>query len=218
MASVDAPGAGGSRGARLRLVAEEGRDPRILLQPGQIRFRGQLRLVARGIHHAEEAQRLAPGGAKLVPGHRRHGDEIAGLDRLYFTADEAVAAPAQDQHGVHVLVAFKGREAARRHLEVAQLPVHLWIGEQHLPGDGLEQGAVVFLVRKLVHAFPAVFLRLAMDRSLVARHDLNSYGRPSRAHPYANSCTFATNAAVASVRRSRASSKAPPISSITSAP
>ena len=136
--------------------------------PAKSSSRRQLRLVARGIHHAEKAERLAAGGAKLVPGHRRHGDEIAGLDRLHFAADQAMAAPAQDQHGVHVLVPFKGRKAVGRHLEIAQLRVHLRIGEQHLPGDRLEQGAVVFLVRKLLDAFPAVILRLAVDRSVVA--------------------------------------------------
>src|SRR3954453_5536324 len=117
------------------------------------------------------------GGGGLVPDHRGPGDEIAGLDRLHFAADEAVAASAQDQHGVHVLVPLECRKAAGRHLEIAQLRVHLRIGEQHLPGDGLEQGAVVFLVRKLVHPVPAVILRLAVDRSVVGRHDLNSFAR-----------------------------------------
>jgi hypothetical protein len=33
-----------------------------------------------------------------------------------------VAATAQDQHGVHVLMALERGEAARRHLEMAQPP------------------------------------------------------------------------------------------------
>ena len=105
-------------------------------------------------------------GAELVPRHGRHGDEIARLDRPHLAADQAVAAPAQDQHRVHVLVPLQRGEAARRHLEIAQLPVHLRIGEQHLPRDRLEQRAVVFLVGKLLDALPAIVLRLAMDRSV----------------------------------------------------
>ena len=67
------------------------------------------------------------------------GDEIAGLERPHLAADQAMAAPAQDQHRVHVLVPLQRGEAARRHLEIAQLPVELRVGEQHLAGDRLEQ-------------------------------------------------------------------------------
>src|SRR5262249_614262 len=85
-----------------RLVAQERGEGRVRLKLRQILRRGQLRLVARGVHHAEEAERLAPGGAELMPGHRRYRHEIAGLDRPDVVADEAMAAPAQDQHRVHV--------------------------------------------------------------------------------------------------------------------
>src|SRR5262249_47245340 len=107
---------------------------------------------------------------ELMPGPRRPGPGIAGLDRSHFVADEAMAAPAQDQHRVHVLVPFQAGETAGRHLEIAQLALELRIAEQHLPRDRLEQGALVFLVRKLLHAFPAVILRLAVDRSLARGH------------------------------------------------
>src|SRR5262249_14287377 len=110
-----------------RLVAQERSDLRVRRKLRQILRRGQLRLVARGVHHAEEAERLAPGGAELMPGHRRHGHEIAGLDRSDLAADEAMAAPAQDQHRVHVPVPFQAGETAGRHLEIAQLPMQLWI-------------------------------------------------------------------------------------------
>src|SRR5262249_53150768 len=153
-----------------RLVAQERGDLRVRLELRQILRGGQLRLVARGVHHAQEAERLPPGGAELMPGHRRHGHEIAGLDRFDFVADETMAAPAQDQHGVHVPVPFQARETTGRHLEIAQLAMELRIGEQHLPRDRLEQRAIVFLVRKLLHAFPAVILRLAVDRSLARGH------------------------------------------------
>src|SRR5262249_53841019 len=85
-----------------RLVAQERGDLRVRRKLRQILRRGQLRLVARGVDHAEEAERLALGGAELMPGHRRHGHEIAGLDRSDLAADETMAAPAQDQHRVHV--------------------------------------------------------------------------------------------------------------------
>src|SRR5215470_14269624 len=81
-----------------RLVAQERGDGRVRLKLRQILRRGQLRLVAGGVHHAEEAERLASGGAELMPGQRRDGDEIAGLDRLDLAADETVSAAAQDQH------------------------------------------------------------------------------------------------------------------------
>src|SRR5262245_211557 len=81
-----------------RLVAQKRGDLRVRLKLRQILHRRQLRLVARGVHHAEEAERLAPGGAELMPGHRRHGHEVAGLDRSDLAADETMAAPAQDQH------------------------------------------------------------------------------------------------------------------------
>src|SRR2546430_2098344 len=105
----------------------------------------QLRLVAFGIHHAQKTERLVGRGAELVPGHRRHGDEIARLERLYLLADEAMAAPAQNQHAMHVLVPLQGGKAARRHLEIAQLARHLGIGEQHLTGNRLVERALVFL-------------------------------------------------------------------------
>src|SRR5262245_34360321 len=114
---------------------------------------------------------------------------------------------------MHVLVPLERGKPARRHFEVAQLPLHLGVGEQHLPGDRLVQGAVVFLVGKLVHAFPAVRLRLAMDGSLVA-HQLN---RPDpRQDP--RLLTSATKAAAFSATCSPASISAPPISNMTSAP
>src|ERR671934_3102208 len=114
-----------------RLVAQECGDLRVPLELGHILRRGQFRLVARGIDHAEKAERLAAGGAELMPGHRRYGHEVAGLDRSDLLADQAVPAPAQDHDGMHVLVPLQGGEAAGRHLEIAQFAVQLRIGEQH---------------------------------------------------------------------------------------
>src|SRR5262249_40375781 len=50
-----------------RLVAQEGGDPRIALEVREILRRRQLRLVARGVHHAEKSERLAPSGAGIGP-------------------------------------------------------------------------------------------------------------------------------------------------------
>src|SRR5262249_62090383 len=79
-----------------RLVAQERGDGRVRLKLRQILRRGQLRLVARGVHHTEEAERLAPGGAELMPGHRRHRPEITGLGPPDPVCDEAMGPPAQD--------------------------------------------------------------------------------------------------------------------------
>jgi hypothetical protein len=51
-----------------------------------------------------------------------------------------MAAPAQDQHGVHVLVALQGGKLPAAISKYAA-PVELRIGEQHLPRDRLEQSA-----------------------------------------------------------------------------
>ena len=66
---------------------------------------------------------------------------------------------------MHMLVPFQRGEAAGRDFEITQLAMHRRIGEQDLPRDRLEQRAVVFLVGKLLDAFPAeIVLRLAMRR------------------------------------------------------
>src|SRR5439155_8902179 len=120
-----------------------------------------------------------------------------------------MAASAQDQHRVHVLVPLQGREAAGRDLEIAQLRVQVRVCEQHLPGHRLEQRARVLLVGKELDPFPVVIaLGLAMDFSL-ADHGLR---------PYGYCFTAATKAAVSSTRRSRAASRPPPISNMMSAP
>jgi len=67
-------------------------------------------------------------------------------------ADQAMAAPTQDQHGVHVLVTFERREPTGARPRIAQLPLHVRIGEQHLPRDRLEQRAVVLLVGEKLDA------------------------------------------------------------------
>ena len=105
-----------------------------------------------------------------MPGHRRNRHEVAGLDYSDLLADQAVSAPAQDHDGMHVLVPLQRGEAAGRDLEIAQFAVQLRIGEQHLPCDRFEQRAIVLLVRKLRHAFPAVILGLAVDRFIGAGH------------------------------------------------
>ncbi len=51
-----------------RPAAQERVDLRIVAQAGQILRGGQLRFVAGRVHHAEKAERLAGGGAELVPG------------------------------------------------------------------------------------------------------------------------------------------------------
>ena len=80
----------------LRLMPQERGDLGIRPQLCQFLGRRQLRLVAGGVDHAKEPERLALSGAKLVPRHRRHGDEIARLDRPHLAADQAVVKLAQD--------------------------------------------------------------------------------------------------------------------------
>ena len=151
----------------IRSPAQKRRDRRIGFELPQLRRARQLRLVALRVDHAEEAERLAPGGAELVPGHGRHGDEVARRQRLDVAPDEAMAAPAQDQHRMHVLMPLERREAAGRDLEIAQLGGERGIGEQHLPGDRTEQRAVVLLVGQLRDLVPAVVVvRAAVSRFL----------------------------------------------------
>src|SRR5437763_269389 len=95
-----------------RLAVEESRDSGIAPQPRDLVGARQLRLVAIGVDHAEEAERLAVRGAELVPGHRRHRDEIARREPFHLVADEAMPATTQDQHAMHVLVALERGEAA----------------------------------------------------------------------------------------------------------
>src|SRR5437660_226489 len=82
------------------VAVEERRDGGILSQARDVLRGRQLRLVALRIDHAEEAERLIGGRTELVPGHRRHGDEIARLEPLHLVADEAMAAPAQNDDAV----------------------------------------------------------------------------------------------------------------------
>src|SRR5437588_7713732 len=87
---------------------QECRDGGAGLQPRQVLRRWKLRLVARGIDHAKKSERLACIGSELVPGHGRHRNEIMKLDCFHFVADQAVAATAQNQDGMHVLVPLQG--------------------------------------------------------------------------------------------------------------
>src|SRR5882672_490572 len=73
-----------------RLAVEERRDRGVLLQALDILRGRELRLVALGIDHAEEAERLLGRGAELVPCHRRHGDEIARLESLHLVPHETM--------------------------------------------------------------------------------------------------------------------------------
>src|SRR5437867_2986677 len=63
-----------------KLIAQKSSDVCIGLELCQILWGRHLRLVARSVDHAEETERLALAGTKLVPGHGRHRDEIAGVD------------------------------------------------------------------------------------------------------------------------------------------
>src|SRR5262249_2521234 len=74
----------GACALRLRLVAQERRDLGIRGKLGQFLRRRQLRLVTRRVDHAEKAERLALGGTELMPGHRRHGDEVASVNGAHF--------------------------------------------------------------------------------------------------------------------------------------
>src|SRR5213078_1905470 len=86
-----------------------------------------------------------------------------------------------------------------------QLPIELWIGEQHLPGDRLEQGAIVFLVRKLFYAVPAETFGLTVKHRIAGGHDIirRHVGGPLRRRPW----SLRANARVprATPRRSAAS-------------
>ena len=105
-----------------------------------------------------------------MPCHRGHGNEIVLVDALDLLAHQAMTAAAQDQHGMHVLMAFEGRKTAESELEIAQLPVHVRMGKKYLPGNRLEQSAGIILVRTLLHALPAIALCLAVRCLLAIRH------------------------------------------------
>ena len=115
------------------------------------------------IHHAEETERFALRRAELMPGHRRHGDEIALLQGPHLAADQAMAASAQDQDRMHVLVPLQRREPAGRDLEIAQLARHRRVREQHLPRHRLEQRAFIFFVGAVLDALPAVIVAAPCD-------------------------------------------------------
>ena len=71
----------GPAGATRRKTAVSRRERRSLrgftrADPGQILFRRKLRPIALGIHHAEKAERLVPGGLELVPAPRRNCDQV----------------------------------------------------------------------------------------------------------------------------------------------
>src|SRR6516165_12114707 len=90
--------------ACLWLAAQERRNLRIRPEQGQLLLRGKLRLIAGGVHHAEEAERLSCSSAKLMPSHGRNRDEITQLDLFHFVSHETMAATAQHQHGMHMRV------------------------------------------------------------------------------------------------------------------
>src|SRR5947209_6027044 len=92
-------------------AAEKSRNLRLAGKLREILRRGELRLVTHRVHHAQKTQRLIRGGAKLMPCQRRHGDEVTHLDRAYVLADQAMAAPPQYQHGMHVLVPLERGKA-----------------------------------------------------------------------------------------------------------
>src|ERR1019366_10640685 len=100
--------------------------------------------VAVPAHEAQEAERLGPRGAELVPGQGGYVHEAVERELVDLAAHEGVA-PAPDHHDrVDVVVALERRVPAVRDLEVAQLGAGLLAApEQDLAGGGLEMSAVV---------------------------------------------------------------------------
>jgi hypothetical protein len=90
-----------------RGVPEERGDAWVRLQVGEILIRGQLRSVAVEVHHAEKSQWLVARGAKLVPGPRRHPDEVMRLKTSNLASDEALTAAVNDENRVRVLVSLE---------------------------------------------------------------------------------------------------------------
>jgi hypothetical protein len=82
-----------------------------------------------------------------VPGPGWNGDKVERLHVPDLVGKQALTPPAQDHHGVDVLVPFQRGIAARCHLEVTELTAKRGMGEQLLAGDGLVGRRVVLLVR-----------------------------------------------------------------------
>src|SRR3984893_8357690 len=147
-----------------RLFTEERRDFLVRLELGQLLSRGEVRLVAHCIDHAQNPERLVRARAELMPCQWRDGNEVAQLDCPYFLAYEAVPVTAQDKHGMHVFVPLQRGVTTRLDFEITKLSVQLRIREQHLAGDRLEERAIILLVGKRIHAFPPVRICFAMQQ------------------------------------------------------
>src|SRR5712671_1050674 len=120
-----------------------------------------------------------------------------------------------------VLVALQRGEPARCDFKIAQLARLLRVGKQNLAGDRLEQRALVFLIGKHIDAFPAVLGRFAVGRFAVRRFAVWRFALNEwvvRHRPYRWPFTAFTKSAVSSTSFSRADNRAPPISSMMSAP
>ena len=146
---------------RSRPAGQERSDRRVRLERRQFLLGRQLRPVAHGVHHAEEAERLAVGGAELVPGQDGIVTRSNGFTCAHVLADQALAVAAQDHHRVHVFVALERRIAAGRHLEIAQFAAEFRLGEQHLARDRLERRRAVVLVGQAGDLVPAVVMERA---------------------------------------------------------
>src|SRR6516225_1786260 len=132
-------GKSGTAGAMLKAT----RLPRVLLaiqecrhlwtapEPCQFCRRRQLRFVAPCVHHAEKTERLGARSTELVPCHWRHSNEVVELDRFHLLPDKTAAMPAQDKHGMHVLVPLERGKAAGSQLEITQLRLHVPVREEH---------------------------------------------------------------------------------------
>ena len=74
---------------------------------GQFVGRRQHRPVAGRVHHAKKPKRFARVGAELMPGPAGDGDQVELFDVADLVTDHALAAAAQDHHGMGVLVTLQ---------------------------------------------------------------------------------------------------------------
>src|SRR5215207_1380710 len=88
------------------------------------------------VDHAEESERCVIGRSELVPGERRHPQEVIGGGVDDPLADQDPAMPAYDHDRMRVMVALERRPPTGRDLEIAKLASEaLGPFEQDLPGD-----------------------------------------------------------------------------------
>src|SRR4029453_1150334 len=177
-------------------------------QPLELTRVGKLRLVALGVHHAEETQRRTGACPELMPRRRRGRAEVQRADREDRFPDQHSAGTAQNHHRVHVLVTLERRMAARRHFEIAQLAAQVGPAEQRLPRDIAERRRALLFVAQLLDPGPAIVVSRGSERT----HRRFAHGLPPDA------CTAETKSRACAARPSRATSKLPPISSIVSSP